>query len=145
MIRWYRLTVVCSIILSWAAWMAVVAPSTAAEKGEPKAGFRAVTIPFAQHQLANLKEGDNVDVLMTFNITNAKGEKEPVSATILQNIGVLQVDAERGNAQLMLDPTEAQYATLSLGVGDALWLARREPGDDKTQPMEMASFRKLFR
>ena len=111
----------------------------------PKAGTRAVTLPVHGHQLAYLSSGDRVDIVMTFQIQNAKGEAEPVSATILQNIPILDLDKSAGLVQLQLDPGEAQYAVLSMQDDRDLWITKREPGDTATPAMEMAAFRKLFK
>ena len=106
-------------------------------------------MPVASHQLAFLKKGDYVDVMVTFEAKMAEGRKEKVTATILQNVRVVDVlkpaKAEApGAVQLLLNPNEAQYAALSDAQGD-IHIVRRAPGDTEMHPMEMASFRKLFR
>jgi Flp pilus assembly protein CpaB len=100
-------------------------------------------------QLAFLKKGDHVDVMVTFDAKMADDRKEKVTATILQNVRIVDVSKpgkgeERGTVQLLLNPNEAQYAALSDAQGD-LHIALRAPGDTEMHPMEMASFRKLFR
>ena len=115
--------------------------------GGLKNGYRAVTLPVAQHQLAFIKAGGRVDVLVTFEAILPKGTREMVTATILQNVLVLAVGVvgAEGAVQLALNPNEAQYAALAVDPKKSLWLIARAPGDEEMHPMEMASFRKLFR
>jgi tetratricopeptide (TPR) repeat protein len=112
-------------------------------------GYRGVAVPVAGHQLAFLKKGDRVDVLVTFEAVTAEKRKEKVTATILQNVVVVDVVKAAksdlpGVVQILLNPNEAQYAALSDAQGD-IHIVRRAPGDTEMHPMEMASFRKLFR
>lgn len=115
--------------------------------GKIKTGYRAVSLPVAQHQLAYIKAGEHVDVLVTFEAVLPKGTREMVTATILQNVLVLNVGGvgAEGVVQLALNPNEAQYAALAVDPKKTLWLIARAPGDEEMHPMEMASFRKLFR
>jgi tetratricopeptide (TPR) repeat protein len=111
-------------------------------------GYRGVSLSLPGHQVAFLKKGDYVDVMVTFDAKMAD-RKEKVTATILQNVRVVEVlkpakTEERGTVQILLNPNEAQYAALSDAQGD-LHIALRAPGDTEMHPMEMASFRKLFR
>jgi Flp pilus assembly protein CpaB len=90
-----------------------------------------------------------VDVLVTFEAMMKGDVKEKVTATILQNVIVLDLLKPetldgRGVAELMLNPNEAQYAALSVLQGDVRLSARAE-GDYAMTPMEMASLRKLFK
>jgi predicted secreted protein len=112
-------------------------------------GYRAVSLPLPGHQLAFLKKGDYVDVMVTFEAKMANQRKEKLTATILQNVKVIDVlkpakMEERGVVQLLVNPNEAQYAALSDARGD-LHVVLRATGDFEMHPMEMASFRKLFR
>jgi hypothetical protein len=80
----------------------------------------------------------------------AKGEKSMVTATILQNVVVLNVfkpDTADGPGivQLLCNPNEAQYAVLSRSQSKSMNIIRRAPGDIELQPMEIASFVKLFK
>ena len=113
------------------------------------AGYRGVSVPLSGDQTAFIKKGDRVDALVTFEAQMKDKSKEKVTATILQNVVVLDVIRpakleEKGVVELILNPNEAQYLALSLQQG-ALYLSLRASGDMKMEPMEMASFRKLFR
>jgi type II secretory pathway component GspD/PulD (secretin) len=113
------------------------------------AGYRGASLPVSGNQLAFLKKGDHVDVMVTFEARMADQHKEKVTATILQNVLVVDLlkpakNEDRGTVQLLLNPNEAQYAALSDAEG-TIHIARRAPGDAAMPPMEMASFRKLFR
>jgi len=127
---------------------AALAPAAVAAgpSGEFKleAGYRGVSLPVAGHQLVNLKPGDHVDVLVTFEAA-LKDHKETVTATILQNVLVLNLYKEDATVVLKLNAKEAQYAVLSIDPKKALWLILRPEGDAEMHPIEMASFRKLFR
>ena len=112
-------------------------------------GYRAFSLPLPGHQLAFLRKGQRVDVLVTFEALMKGDVKEKVTATILQNVIVLDLLKPealdgRGVAELLLNPNEAQYAALSMLQGDVRVTARAE-GDTKMTPMEMASLRKLFK
>lgn len=133
------------LLLAAAALIGTFGMSGRASERAPKTGHRAVTLPVHGHQLAYVATGDSVDLLMTFEIKDAKGSPEDVSATIIQNVPVLGVDKSVGLVVLQLDPTEAQYAVLAMQKDRDIWLAKREPGDSVTKPMEVAAFRKLFK
>ena len=73
-----------------------------------------------------------------------------VTATILQDIVVLNVSKPDspdgpGVVQLMCNPNEAQYAALSLAQSKRMNVTRRAPGDTELHPMEIASFKRLFK
>ena len=111
-------------------------------------GYRELAISMAGSRLAFVKKGDHVDVLVTFDAYLEKG-KEKVTATIIQNVlvaGVMKPAKleDNGVIELVLNPNEAQYAALSVAQGMIDVIIRAE-GDSKLAPMEMASFRKLFR
>ena len=133
------------------AWLAALLMTTAAAVGAQgaagslRSGYRAVSLPVPPHQMAYIAVGDRVDVLVTFEALLPKGTKEMVTATILQNVVVLKTEPSAGAVLLELNPNEAQYAALSVGPNKSLWLVARAPGDMSMKPMEMASFRKLFR
>ena len=68
----------------------------------------------------------------------------------LQNVVVIKVHkpdtpAGTGVVQLLCNPNEAQYAALSLAQANNIVIARRAPGDTEMRPMEIASFRSLFK
>ena len=115
-------------------------------------GYRGTTLPVGGDQALYLKKGDRVDVLVTFDAkTQDKGKqerKEKITATILQNVVVLNVRRpekvdDLGAVELLLNPVEAQYAALSIAQGD-IHIVLRAAGDVELHPMEMASFRKLI-
>jgi len=113
------------------------------------AGYRGMSLPVSGHQLAFLKKGDHVDVLVTFDALMEGNRKEKVTATILQNVLIVDLlkpaaATDPGAIDFLLNPNEAQYAALSVIQGD-IHIVARAPGDFKMQPMEMASFRKLFK
>lgn len=113
------------------------------------AGYRAFSLTLPGSHLVFVNKGDRVDVLVTFDAKVKDVEREKVTATILQNVVVLGVRApakldENGVVNLELNPNEAQYAALAVQEGAVQLLVRAE-GDKEMKPMEMASFRKLFR
>lgn len=129
--------------------VAGVQPGAVKALNDVAPGYRGLTLPMAGVQLLNVKKGDSVDVLVTFNAIMTDDRKEMVTATILQNVLVLEINrpekvADTGAIQLMLNPNEAQYAALSTAQAQSLTLSRRTPGDREMHPMEMASFRRLF-
>jgi Flp pilus assembly protein CpaB len=135
-----------------AALLAVLAVAPAgAETSSPipvTAGYRGVAVPVSGEQAAFIKKGDRVDALVTFEALLKDKVKEKVTATILQNVMVMEVIRpekldDKGVVELLLNPNETQYLALSLQQGSLLLSVRAE-GDKEMHPMEMASFRKLF-
>jgi len=116
-------------------------------------GYRGTVLPLSGDQLLYLKRGDRVDMLVTFDaIMGKKGEttKEKVTATILQNIVVLNVRQSEnkdvpGALELLCNPVEAQYVALSVAQANKINIVIRAPGDTELHPMEIASFRKLIK
>ena len=116
-------------------------------------GYRGAVIPLSVDQLLYVKKGDRVDVLVTFDaVMGKKGEttKEKVTATILQNIIVLNVHMPEnkdvpGAIELLCNPVEAQYVALSVAQANKINIVVRAPGDTELHPMEIASFRKLIK
>ena len=113
-------------------------------------GYRGVSLRVPGSQVMFLNSGDRADMLVTFEAILGSGAKEKVTATILQNVVVLKVDKPEtadaaGVVQLLCNPNEAQYAALSLAQSKSINLIRRAPGDVELRPMEIASFRKLFK
>jgi len=131
-------------------------------------GYRGAILNADNELLRLVKPGDRVDVLVTFD-AQFQDHKEKVTATILQNVLVLGVGAdlgqgmtakdavnqeraeestaafsEKGVLSLALNPREAQYLALSNKLGDTAVVVRGL-GDLEMHPMEMASFRKLFK
>ncbi len=132
-------------------------------------GYRGAMLPIEPEMKILVKPGDRVDVLVTFEAMMNDGRKEKVTATILQNVLVIAVGtnlgqgmnakqfknaqateektaafAEKATVSLALNPTEAQYLALALKQGDPT-VIMRGLGDIEMHPLEMASFRKLFR
>jgi len=126
---------------------ATVVKTTATPNDMIPPGYRATVIPVSGDQLVYVKKGDRIDLLVTFETVT--GKKEKVTATILQNVIVLNVQkpakiVNDGAIELLIIPNEAQYAALSAAKGKA-GIIVRAPGDFDIEPMEIASFRKLFR
>ena len=124
-------------------------PLPAPDKQGLYAGYRGISIPMSGYQLAFLNKGDRVDVLVTFEARMKDNGRERVTATILMNVVVVNVEKppkldEKGAVELLLNPNETQYAALSSIQGE-LFIARRAEGDVEMHPMEMASLRKLFK
>lgn len=113
-------------------------------------GYRGVSVPVDASQALFLHKGDHVDMLVTFEALMGNGGKEKITATILQNVTVLNVHKPDGPSgagvvQLLCNPMEAEYAALSAAQGAELDFSRRAPGDDALRPMEVASFKKLVK
>ena len=131
-------------------------------------GYRGAILGIENELMRLIKPGDRVDVLVTFD-AQFQDRKEKVTATILQNVLVLGVGADLGQGitardeanrdkaeesaagfsdkgvlSLALNPREAQYLALSTRLGETTVVVRGL-GDLEMHPMEMASFRKLFR
>lgn len=118
-------------------------------KGEIVAGYRGTPITLGWDQLLYVKKGDRVDVMVTFEAIMKDDRKEKVTATILQNVVVVNVMKPAGREgvgviELLLNPNEAQYAALSAAQGK-VHISVRAPGDLELHPMEMASFRRLIK
>lgn len=132
-------------------------------------GYRGSVLGIDAELKALTKPGDRVDILVTFDAAMADGRKEKVTATILQNVLVIAVGmdmgmgmsakafkgkaakekkaaafSERAVISLALNPNEAQYLALAQKQGETTVILRGL-GDVEMHPMEMASFRKLFR
>ena len=144
-------------ILATAAIAAVSLRAQDEKKSEAKApsksglvaGYRGFTLTLPGTQLAFLNKGERVDMLVTFEAKMKDETKEKVTATILQNVMVIALRMpanlqESGAVELEVNPNEGQYAALAVQQGSVQLLARAD-GDTKMTPMEMASFRKLFR
>ncbi|MDE2040178.1 MAG: Flp pilus assembly protein CpaB [Elusimicrobia bacterium] len=132
-------------------------------------GYRGAILSVDPEMKALIKPGDHVDVLVTFDAVMADGHKEKVTATILQNVLVIAVGTNMGqgmNAKqfnaasasenkaaafseksmisVALNPDEAQYLALAMVQGQISVIVRGL-GDVEMHPMEMASFRRLFK
>jgi Flp pilus assembly protein CpaB len=144
-------------VLAATTMFAVSIRAQEAKKGETKAaprdgirsGYRGFSLTLQGSQMAFVNKGDRVDVLVTFEAETKEVKKEKVTATILQNVVVVGLRApakldENGVVELEVNPNEGQYAALAVQQGAVQLLVRSE-GDAHMEPMEMASFRKLFR
>jgi pilus assembly protein CpaB len=132
-------------------------------------GYRGAILGIEPELKALIKPGDRVDVLVTFDALMADNRKEKVTATILQNVLVIAVGnnlgqgmtakqfkdagtkeektanfSEKAMISLALNPNEAQYLALAMKQGETT-VIMRGLGDVEMHPMEMASFRKLFK
>jgi|GEM_PF-1174005 len=119
--------------------------------GKPmlRPGYRAGSLPLPDYKLQFVNPGDRVDLLASFEAAMSDGRKEKVTATLLQNIVVLDImrgakPEDTGTILLELNPVESQYAALSSFTG-SVDLTVRPPGDTEMRPMEMASFYRLFK
>lgn len=132
-------------------------------------GYRGAVLGIEPELKALIKPGDRVDVLVTFDALLGDNRKEKVTATILQNVLVIAVGtnmgmgmnakqfklkeekedktaafSEKSMVSLALNPNEAQYLALAVQQGNPT-VIMRGLGDVEMHPMEMASFRKLFK
>ena len=132
-------------------------------------GYRGTILAIEPEMKILIKPGDRVDVMVTFDAMMNDGRKEKVTATILQNVLVIAVGtnlgqgmnakqfknlgdkedktaafSEKASVSLALNPNEAQYLALANSQGSTT-VIMRGLGDAEMHPMEMASFRKLFR
>lgn len=74
---------------------------------------------------------------------------EQVTATIMQNVEIGEVykpadNQSDGAVMLKVNPVEAQFTALSEKQGE-IKLALRDKDDTELRPLELSSFRKLFR
>jgi len=142
----YALAVLLSAVMAGAAWSAT--PSSAPGKNGIYKGYRGISLSLPGYQVAFLNKGDRADVMVTFD-AKMTDRKEKVTATILQNVVVVNVIhpsklEENGVVEILVNPNEAQYTALALRQGDVHISARAE-GDTEMAAMEMASFTKLFK
>jgi len=132
-------------------------------------GYRGQVLEIDSGLKSLIKPGDHVDILVTFDALMGDNRKEKVTATILQNVLVIAVGnnmgmgmnasqfklkeekeeknaafSEKAMLSLALNPNEAQYLALAVTQGEPKVILRGL-GDVEMHPMEMASFRKLFR
>lgn len=132
-------------------------------------GYRGAIVPIDPEMKELIKPGDRVDILVTFDALMADNRKEKVTATILQNVLVIAVGTNMGQGldakqakdagakedkaaafsekamiSVALNPNEAQYLALAMKQGETTVIIRGL-GDVEMHPMEMASFRKLFK
>ncbi|HVE14115.1 MAG TPA: RcpC/CpaB family pilus assembly protein [Elusimicrobiota bacterium] len=138
--------------------LAVAASVWSADKEAPASravpvppGYRAVGIQVSESQIPFIQRGDRVDVMVTFDtaMESSGGRMEKYCATLLQNVLVADIykpskAMEKGAISILVNPNEAQYLALGPMQG-VLSLAVRAPGDKDMKPLEMASFRRLFK
>lgn len=130
-----------------AAVMALCAGAGFAAELAVPAGYRAVVVPAEKAELFFIKPGARLDMTVTFNAVMGDNRKETVTASILQNVLVLDTLDKDGvrAVVLALNPNEAQYAMLSLTEGYKIHFTIRGKGDTEMHPMEIASFRRLIK
>lgn len=114
-------------------------------------GLRSVSLLFPWHQLEGLKEGDRVDLMVTYENVSSAG-KDTITATILQAVPVLSVmkpqealPETKCAARLLLSPLQAQYAALGAVQGREFSLAVRAEGDATQRIIDAASFKKIIK
>lgn len=132
-------------------------------------GERGSVLSVSNEIMGLVKPGDRIDIMVTFEANMVDGRKEKVTATILQNVLVLgvggdlgqgmtarqsddkakaeksaQAYSDKGVLSISLSPVEAQFLALSEKQGDITVIVRGM-GDMEKHPLEMASFRRLFR
>ena len=118
-----------------------------------RARFREGYMNFSQtvdrDQLALVRPGDRIDVLVTFSPT---GGDAPVggriTVTLLQNILVEDVGRaesrpDGGVLLLALNPNEVQYMALASETGE-IRVTRRDEGDAAMAPLKAATVKSLF-
>ena len=108
------------------------------------AGYRGLVLEMPGNQLAWLKKGDSVDFISVFDAVMGEGRKEKVAATLLQNVRVAGVNQRNGTIVLLVNPNEAQYASLAKVQGEVR-LSLRAPGDSAMSAMEISSYRRLIK
>lgn len=123
--------------------------AAAQENGVP-AGYRGVTVTLPGDQLLFINKGDSIDILVTFQAVLKNDKKELVTATILQNVKVINIlkpesPFGQGMVQVLLNPNEAQYLELSMVQAKHIGITLRSTGDKELHPMELASFKKLIK
>jgi hypothetical protein len=112
-------------------------------------GYRAVVVPVSCSEAELVRSGDRVDVVATFDRSDSSSIKEARAETFLQNVLALAVQAPRsdqncGAVVLALNPYESQFAFLAMDR-KKIHVSIRPRGDVEIRPMEIISFRKLFR
>ena len=130
-----------------AAVMTLCAAAAMAEELNMKVppGYRATVVQADKAEFLFIKPGDRLDMLVTFDAQMRDGSKEKVTASILQNVLVLDAVRKDGICAvvLALNPNEAQYAMLSYAY--QIHFTIRGKGDTELHPMEIASFKRLIR
>ena len=128
-----------------AAVMTVCAGAGLAAEMQVPPGYRAVVVPADKAEFLFIKPGARIDMLVTFDARMKDDTKEKVTASILQNVLVLDTVCKDGiNAVVLaLNPNEAQYAMLSLAY--QIHFTIRGKGDTELHPMEIASFKRLIK
>lgn len=108
-------------------------------------GYRATVVQADKAEFLFIKPGDRLDMLVTFDAQMKDNSKEKVTASILQNVLVLDTVCKDGihAVVLALNPNEAQYAMLSYAY--QLHFTIRGKGDTELHPMEIASFKRLIK
>lgn len=117
------------------------AAGLAAARGQIKESRPALSLPLDADKAAFVRPGDRIDVLATFGADQPQdAAKRPLTATILQNVTVLDVrksPARPGQSVLLLGLNflEVQYAALAWETADVSILVR-EKSDQETHPLQ---------
>lgn len=114
----------------------------AKEAQSARTGMRAMAVSLEPAVSQFIKAGDSVDILATFQQPKGKLKGEMVTATLLQNLRVIE-RAKDGTLNLEVSPLTAQYLALAQIKGK-ISVAVRETGDAENNLIEMASFQQLF-
>jgi Flp pilus assembly protein CpaB len=128
------------------AVLAVCAGAAFAAEPAVPPGYRAAFVPADRAEMLFIQPGSRLDMTVTFGARMTDDRKETVTATILQNVLVLDTVDKDGlhGVLLALNPNEAQYAMLCLTDGYRVHFTMRGKGDTEMHPMEIASFKRLF-
>jgi len=134
-------------ILVLAAVLTACAGGAFAAELQVPPGYRATLVPADKAELLFIKPGDRLDMLVSLEAVMKDDRRENITASILQNVLVLDtVDKDGIHAVLLaLNPNEAQYAMLSQSAKYQIHFTIRGKGDTEMHPMEIAGFSKLFR
>ena len=124
-------------------------PATEAYRGRLPEGYLAMSMTLDADQLMFVKPDDRLDILATMDRPGKGKDREKITATLLKRVKVLDVrKSESGAAKsvvlVALNPNEGQYLALAIEIGSVRVLLRRQ-GDLEEHPMELASFRNIFR
>ena len=105
-------------------------------------GYRATVVPTDKAGFLFIKPGD---MLVTFDALMKDSSKEKVTASILQNVLVLDTVCKDGVYAVVvaLNPNKAHYAMLSLAY--QIHFTIRGKGDTEMHPMHIASFKRLIK
>ncbi|WP_424246078.1 pilus assembly protein CpaB [Elusimicrobium posterum] len=107
--------------------------------------WRGYFLEVALYEAQALEEGSLIDILYTFEAVMRDGKTEPVTATLLQRIKVLDSKeyGDKGVLLLAIDPRDAQYLALAVETGSVRVILRNN-GDLLTPPIKLATMSSIF-